>query len=100
MTATELTVTTMQGGAEVKRTFKLDGTDSPNTLNQGGQEVTMTSKASFAGNVLTIVTSGPNGDTTMKLSLSAAGEMMIETTAPGRGGGAPTTNTQTYTKGN
>jgi hypothetical protein len=100
MTATELTVTRTTGAGEVKMVYKLDGTDSPNTIMAGGTEITQTSKASFAGNVLTIVTQGQNGETTAKYSLNAQGQLVVETTAPGRGGGAPTTTTQTYQKGN
>jgi hypothetical protein len=56
------------------------------------------SPAARQGSRLVITTQGANGNTVMALSLNAQGQLVVETTAPGRGGGAPTTTTQTYTK--
>jgi len=100
-TATTLTVKYMGGGqtpTEITRTYKLDGSDSPNEMagRGGGAPTTVVSKATWNGDKLVIKTPGPNGDTTMTVSL-VGGKLTIETAGMGRDG-APTTNTATYTK--
>jgi hypothetical protein len=103
--AAALTITRMQGDTEVKTVYKLDGSESVNTatMGRGGQQVQQTSKAAWEGSKLVITTSYSMNEnpvqTTMALSLNAEGQLVVETTAPGRGGGDPTTTTQRYTKG-
>ena len=102
-TATTLTVKYMGGGqtpVEVTRTYKLDGTDSPNEMagRGGGAPTTVISKATWAGDKLVIKTPQGAGEAVMNVSL-VGGKLTIETTAPGRGeGAAPTTTTATYAK--
>jgi hypothetical protein len=102
-TATTLTVKYMGGGqapVEVTRTYKLDGTDSPNEMagRGGGAPTTVISKAAWTGDKLVIKTPQGAGEAVMTVSL-VAGKLTIETTAPGRGeGAAPTTSTVTYAK--
>lgn len=98
--ANTLTVEYMGGGqnpAPVKMTYKLDGSESHNSvMGRGGAATDQVSKASWDGANLKIVTTGANGDTTMVVSL-AGGKLSIATTAPGRDG-TPATNTITYSK--
>jgi hypothetical protein len=97
-TATALTITRSVGGTEIASTYNLDGSPSMNTLSFGGQSVEQTSTAAWDGGKLVITTQGQAGNTVMALSLTAAGQLQVETTAPGRGGGEPTTTTLAYTK--
>jgi hypothetical protein len=103
--ANTLTVTrTMQAG-EIKTVYNLDGSDSKNTMmmGRGGNSVEQISKASWEGNTLVITTNYTMGEnavtTTQKFSLDASGQLVLEVTNPGRGGGAPVTMTMTYKKG-
>jgi hypothetical protein len=102
--ANTLTVVRMVGANQVTQTYRLDGSQSTNTVQQGGAAVEQTSTARFDGTKLVITTNANMGgnpvQTTMALSLDAEGNLVVETTAPGRGGGAPTTTTQRYSKGN
>ena len=62
--ATELTIeTTGQDGAKQTRTYKLDGTESKNSvMGRGGQPMESVSTAKFDGSKLTIVTKQQMGD--------------------------------------
>ena len=93
--ATTLTVDYMQGQNPAKLVFKLDGTESKNPGRGGAEQV---SKAVWEGQKLVITTTTPNGDSKRVLSLEG-GNLVIETTNPGREGGAPTTSKVVYKKG-
>ncbi len=101
--ATTLTVKWVNPGREggeptpQTRTYKLDGTESKNSIMRGGQATEVVSKASWDGAKLVIKTTTPAGETTTVVSIEA-GKLTIAVTNPGREGGAPTTNTITYTK--
>jgi hypothetical protein len=118
--ASTLTITRMQGQTEVKSVYKLDGSESKNLVAMGGGRgrggdaaaaapppapVEVVSKAKWDGNRIVIVTTNPARgggaptETTMVLSIDASGNLVVERTQPGRDGGAPTTQTQTYKKG-
>jgi hypothetical protein len=100
--ATSLTVAKTQGQNPVTLKYTLDGKDSKNTVQGRGGAVEMTSQAMMAGGKITITTTADmgRGPTTTKQVLSMDGGMLkVETTAPGRGGGAPMTTTTTYKKG-
>jgi hypothetical protein len=83
-TADTLTIERTMGENKVTSTYKLDGTESKNTMTgRGGATVESTSTAKFDGSVLTIVTkqdmgNGPQ-ESTQKWSL-AGGTLTIETT--------------------
>jgi hypothetical protein len=98
-----LTVTRTTQAGEVKTVYNLDGSDSKNTMNMGGNPVEQVSQAKWVGSKLVIHTSmtvnGNARETTMTLSLDQAGNLVVESTNPGRGGGAPVTTTTTYKKG-
>jgi len=100
--ATTLTVTRMLGGAEVRSVYNLNGSPSTNTMAQGGNQIQQTSTAAWTGGKLVITTNvdmgGNQVQQTMALSLDGT-TLVVETTGAGRGGGAPMTQTQRYTKG-
>src|SRR3954467_10984030 len=98
-----LTIARTGPNGEVKSVYNLDGTDSKNTMTFGGNSVDQVSKTKWDGDKLVITTtSNFNGnafETTMALSLDAAGDLVVDSTSPGRGGGAPTTTKMAYKKG-
>ncbi len=102
-TPTTLTVEYMGGGQNptpVKLVYKLDGSESKNTMpGRGGGAATEVIEGEVgrqqAGDH---DTKGANGDTVRALSMDG-GKLTVETTAPGRQGGDPTTTKATYTKG-
>jgi hypothetical protein len=101
--ANTLTVVRTGQNGEIKSVYNLDGSDSKNTMTFGGNSIDQVSKAKWDGDRLVITTtSNFNGnafETTQVLSVDAAGNLVVDTTSPGRGGGAPTTTKMTYKKG-
>jgi hypothetical protein len=101
--AKTLTITRSMGGNDVATTYNLDGTPTKATMTMRGNDVEQTNTAKFDGAKLVITSSmdmgnGPS-ETTMTLSMDSSGNLLVETTRPGRNGGAPTTRTSTYKKG-
>ena len=92
--ASTLTVEYTQGQNPVKLVFKLDGSESKNA-GRGGDQV---SKAVWDGAKLKITTTTANGDVVRVLSLEG-GNLVIDSTTPGREGGAPMTTKAVYKKG-
>jgi hypothetical protein len=102
--ASTLTVVRTTGAGEVRSVYRLDGSESRNTVQgRGGATAEQVSRARFDGGRLVITTQQDFGgnmvETTMALSLDGQGNLVVETTAPGRGGGAPNTTTMRYRKG-
>ncbi len=101
--AKTLTITRSMGGNDMSTTYNLDGTPTKSTMSMRGNDVEQTNTAKWDGSKLVISTSMDMGNgpstTTMTLSTDASGNLMVETTRPGRNGGAPTTRTSTYKKG-
>jgi hypothetical protein len=103
--ANTLTIDYTAGGqnpSPVKVTYKLDGSESKNAVPGGrGGTTEQVSKATWDGNKLKIVTTisfqGNAFETTRVLSLEG-GNLVIETTSPGFGGGAGQTTKATYKK--
>jgi hypothetical protein len=97
-----LTVTRTTQNGEVKTVYNIDGTDSKNTLTMGGNSVEQTSKARWEGDKLIIDTKmNMNGNdiaSSMSLWIDAGGQLVVESTGAGRGGGPPTTTKMTYKK--
>jgi hypothetical protein len=96
-----LTRTTQMG--EFTTTYKLDGSESKNTLNMGGNSVEQLSTAKWDGGKLTINTKmdfqGTPVETRLVLSLDPSGNLVVESTRPDfQGGGAPITTKMTYKK--
>jgi hypothetical protein len=77
--------------------YKLDGSESKNTVTFGGNSTEQTSKAAWEADKLVITTTTQFGETKQTLSLSG-GDLHVDQTAPGRDGGAPTTSTVVYKK--
>jgi len=96
--ATTLTVDYTQGQNPVKLVFKLDGSESKNTMQGRGGATEQVSKAVWDGAKLKITTTTPNGDVVRVLSLEG-GNLVIDSTTPGREGGAPMTTKAVYKKG-
>lgn len=98
-----LTITRTTQNGEVKVVYNLDGSDSKNMMMGRGGQTEQISKATWDGNTLVVTTSftmGENAVTrTEKYSLDASGQLVVATTAPGRGGGEPMTTTRMYKKG-
>ena len=92
--ASSLTISRDQGGQPVTATYKLDGSESKNTVpgRNGAQE--QVSKTMWMGNKLMITTTvnvgGNNVEQSRTLSLDG-GNLVIEQSQPGRDGGAPQT---------
>ena len=101
--AKTLTITRTTQAGEVKLVYNLDGSDSKNMVMGRGGQTEQVSKAAWDGSKLVITTTfmmGENSATrTQNFSLDASGQLVVSTTSPGRGGGEPTTTTQTYKKG-
>jgi hypothetical protein len=96
--AKTLTVEYTQGQNPVKLVFNLDGSASTNKMmGRGGEATDQVSKATWDGAKISIVTTTPNGDVKRVISMEGA-NMVIESTIPGREGGAPTTNKAVYKK--
>ncbi len=101
--AATLTMTRSTQMGELKMTYKLDGSESKNSLNIGGNSVDQVSKAKWDGGKLTINTSmnfaGTAVDIVTVLSLDASGNLLVVRTAPDfQGGGQPVTTKSSYKK--
>ena len=101
--ANTLTIVRATGAGEVRTVYNLDGSESRNTVQGRGGAMEQVSRARFDGSKLVITTQQTMGgnpvETTMSLSLDPQGVLVVEATAPGRGGGAPATTTMRYRKG-
>jgi hypothetical protein len=101
--ATSLTITRQTPNGEFTTTYKLDGSESKNTLNMGGNAVDMLSKVKFEGAKFIVNTSiifdGNTAETSATMWLDDAGNLVVESTRPDfQGGGAPITTKMTYKK--
>jgi hypothetical protein len=95
--ATTLTVEYTQGQNPVKLVYKLDGSESKNSvMGRGGQATEQVAKATWDGAKLKIVTTTQFGEQTRLVSLDGA-KLKLENTQNGPDG-TPTTTTTTYTK--
>jgi hypothetical protein len=87
--ATTLTIT--RGGQSSPLTYKLDGSESKNTMTRDGQQQEQTATAAWDGNKLVIVTQvrfqGNTREQRRVLSMEG-GNLVIDQTNPGRSGGA------------
>ena len=97
-----LMITRTQGDQTVMAMYNLDGSESKNTVQGRGGAQEQVSKATWDGNKLVITTTlnfgGNNVEQKRVLSMEG-GNLVIEQTAPGRGGGEPTTTKLVYKKG-
>ena len=102
-TADALTITRMQGDQTVTLTYKLDGSESTNSVpGRGGAPQDQVSKAAWEGSKLAITTTlnfGGNSIEQKRVLSMEGSDLVIEQTNPGRDGGAPTTVRLVYKKG-
>ena len=97
-----LTITRTQGDQTVTATYNLDGSESKNMVAGRGGQQEQVSKAAWDGNKLVITTTLNFGGNTVEQRRVLAiegGNLVIEQTQPGRGGGEPTTTKLVYKKG-
>jgi hypothetical protein len=92
-----LAVTRATAMGEVKVVYNLDGSDSKNTIQMGPNSADLLSHAKWEGNKLTINTTinmgGQTVNTSSTYSLDSNGNLVVEQTSPGMGGGAITLRT-------
>ena len=101
--AATLTITRTTQMGEFVTTYKLDGSDSKNTLKMQDASIDMVSQVKPDGGKLVVTTSmsfdGNPVQTSMTMSLDAAGNLVVESTRPDfQGGGGPITTKMTYKK--
>jgi hypothetical protein len=102
--ANTLTVTRTTQMGEFTSVYKLDGTESKNTLTIQDNAIEQISKTKWDGGTLHVDTTmsfdGTPVNVRMALSLDKAGNLLVESTRPDfQGGGAPVTTKMTYKKG-
>ena len=100
--ATSMTVEDRRGAqpsAPAKLTYKLDGSASKNTTagRSGAAPMEQVSKAMWAGNKLVVTTATAAGEEKRTFSMQGA-DLIVETSAPARSGGAPSITKVTYQK--
>lgn len=99
--ASTLTISRDQGGNPVTASYKLDGSESKNTVAGRNGQQEQVSKTMWMGNKLMITTQvnfgGNNVEQSRTLSLEG-GNLVVEQTQPGRDGGAPQTQKLVYKK--
>ena len=100
--ATTMTVEYRAGGqapAPGKLTYNLDGSVSKNTMagRGGGAPTEQVSKAMWAANRLVVTTTTGAGEEKRTFSMDGD-NLVVATSAPARGGGAPNVSKVTYKK--
>jgi len=101
--ATALTITRTTQMGEFTSVYKLDGSESKNTLTIQGNAIEQVSKTKWDAGTLHVDTTmsfdGTPVNVTMALSLDPSGNLIVVTTRPDfQGGGAPVTTKITYKK--
>ena len=101
--AATLTITRSTQMGEFTSIYKLDGSESKNTLNMQGNAIEQLSKTKWEGAKLIVNTSmsfdGNPVEVSMTMQLDPSGALIVESTRPDfQGGGAPVTTKTTYKK--
>jgi hypothetical protein len=101
--AGSLTITRTTQMGEITTVYKLDGSESKNTLNFQGNAIEQLSKTKWEGGTLHVDTSmnfdGNAVNVTMAISLDSSGNLVVVSTRPDfQGGGSPVTTKATYKK--
>jgi len=101
--ATTLTVTRTTQMGELTSVYKLDGSESKNTLSFQGNSIDQVSTTRWEGGTLHVDTSmnfdGNQVSVTMAMSLDPSGNLVVVSTRPDfQGGGAPVTTKTSYKK--
>jgi hypothetical protein len=102
--AASMTIARTTQMGEFTSVYKLDGSESKNTLNIQGNAVEQLSTAKWDGGKLLVKTKmnfdGNAVETSMTMMLDSSGNLLVESTRPDfQGGGAPVTTKTTYKKG-
>jgi len=101
--ASTLTITRTTQMGTFTSNYKLDGSESKNTLNFQGNSIDQTSTTKWDGSKLLVNTKmdfgGNPAEIKMVISLDPSGNLLVESTRPDfQGGGAPITTKMTYKK--
>ena len=101
--ATSMVITRTTQMGEFTSTYKLDGSESKNTLNIQGNAIDQISKTKWDGGTLHVDTSmsfdSNPVNVTMAMSLDGSGNLVVVSTRPDfQGGGGPVTTKTTYKK--
>jgi hypothetical protein len=101
--ATSMTIKRTTQMGEFTTIYKLDGSESKNTLTVQGNTIDQVSKAKWDGGTLKIDTTltfdGNPVQVSISMSLDPSGTLLVESTRPDfQGGGAPVTTKSTYKK--
>src|SRR5688572_25603052 len=101
--ASSITIKRTTQMGEFTTTYKLDGSESKNTLNFQGNAIEQISKTNWDGGTLKVETSmrfdGNPVQVSMSMSLDPAGNLLVVSTRPDMQGGGPVTTKATYKKG-
>ena len=101
--ATSITIKRTTQMGEFTTIYKLDGSESKNTLNFQGNTIDQVSKTKWDGGTLKVDTTmtfdGNPVQVSMSMALDPSGTLLVESTRPDfQGGGAPVTTKSTYKK--
>ncbi len=102
--ASTITIKRTTQVGELTSTYKLDGSESKNTITIQGNALDQLSATKWDGGTLTVDTrmsfDGNAVEIGMKMSLDPSGTLLVVSTRPDfQGGGAPVTTKATYKKG-
>ena len=101
--AASLTIKRTTQMGEFTTIYKLDGSESKNTLTVQGNTIDQISKTKWDGGTLKVDTTltfdGNPVQVSMSMSLDPSGNLLVESTRPDfQGGGGPVTTKSTYKK--
>ena len=101
--ASTLTINRTTQMGEITTVYKLDGSESKNTINFQGNAIEQLSKTKWEGGTLHVATTmnfdGNAVNVTMAMSLDPSGSLVVVSTRPDfQGGGSPVTTKATYKK--
>lgn len=101
--ATSITIKRTTPMGEFTTIYKLDGSESKNTLTFQGNTIDQVSKSKWDGGTLKVDTTmtfdGNPVQVSMSMTLDPSGTLLVESTRPDfQGGGAPVTTKSTYKK--
>lgn len=101
--ASTMTISRTTQMGEITTVYKLDGSESKNTLNFQGNAIEQLSRTKWEGGTLHVSTSmnfdGNAVNVTMAMSLDPSGNLIVVSTRPDfQGGGSPVTTKAAYKK--
>jgi hypothetical protein len=101
--ASTMTITRTTQMGDITAVYKLDGSESKNTVNVQGNAIEQVSRTRWEGGTLHVDTvmnfDGNAVKLTMEMSLDSSGSLIVVSKRPDfQGGGSPVTTTATYKK--